>query len=330
MSRHFLEVDDLSPAELGTVLDLAEPSSDLGCPMAGRGMALIMEKPSARTRNSTEMAVFSLGGHPVSIRAEEVGLDTRESAEDIARTLACYHSFIGARVARHRTLERMAAALDDGAVPVGVVNLLSDRGHPCQALADLLTLRQALGPLQSRTVAYVGDANNVCRSLALAGVMAGMHVRVASPSGFGLGEDDQDRAGVLGQATGGTLRLSLRPEEAADGAEALATDVWTSMGQEAELAPRRAAFEGFGIDERLVALASPDAVVLHCLPAHRGEEITAAVLDGPRSVVWRQAANRMHAMRGLLAWLIDPAAAVGDRSGAKLQPSEPGPNRGRQ
>ncbi|MGH9128410.1 MAG: ornithine carbamoyltransferase [Acidimicrobiales bacterium] len=311
MTRHFLEVDDLSPAELGTALHLADPRVKLGRPMEGRGMALVMEKPSARTRNSTEMAVFSLGGHPVTIRGEEVGLDTRESVEDVARTLACYHSVIGARVNHHATLERMARALDQAGSTTMVVNLLSEVGHPCQALADLLTLRQSLGPISGRTLAYIGDANNVCRSLAIAGVMSGMHVRVASPPGYSLSQGDQDRAtahacpeGSPEGAEGGTLTVCARPEEAAEGADALATDVWASMGQEGEADARRRAFEGYCVDERLVAAAAPHAVVLHCLPAHRGEEIAAAVIDGPQSVVWRQAANRRHAMRGLLAWLM--------------------------
>lgn len=305
MTRHFLEVDDLTPAELAEVLQLAEPGSgtDLGRPMAGRGMALIMEKPSARTRNSTEMAVFSLGGHPVTIRADEVGLDTRESAEDVARTLGCYHSVIGARVRRHETLERMAAALDRQPSPVPVVNLLSDLGHPCQALADLLTIRQVLGTLGGATVAYVGDANNVCRSLVLAGVMVGIHVRVAAPDGFQLLEADLDRAIGLARGTGGTVTQTTWPQEAVEGAQVIATDVWTSMGQEAESEQRRRAFEGYRVDQALLAQAGPGAVVLHCLPAHRGEEIAAAVVDGPQSRIWQQAANRMHAMRGLLAWL---------------------------
>ncbi|MGH9130123.1 MAG: ornithine carbamoyltransferase [Acidimicrobiales bacterium] len=311
VTRHFLEVDDLTPAELAAVLDLSDPSASadplvgLSRPMAGLGMALVMEKPSSRTRNSTEMAVFSLGGHPVTIRADEVGLDTRESAEDVARTLACYHRVIGARVHRHQTLERMAAALDQAGSTTSVVNLLSDLAHPCQALADLLTLRQVMGSLRARTVAYVGDANNVCRSLALAGVMAGMHVRVAAPSGFQLSEADLDRLAALAHASGGTFAQTARPLEAAEGTDAIATDVWTSMGQEAEAGERRAAFEGFCVDERLLAQAQPHAVVLHCLPAHRGEEISAAVADGPQSRIWQQAANRMHAMRGLLAWLVE-------------------------
>lgn len=302
-TRHLLEVDDLAPAEVATILDLAE-RTDLPPVLAQRGMALLMEKPSNRTRNATEMAVVQLGGHPVTIRAEEVGPDRRETVEDVARTLACYHAVIGARVSRHATLERMAGALDRAGAGVPVVNLLSDLGHPCQALADLLTLRQSLGPLEGTTVAYVGDGNNVCRSLALAGALAGMRVRVASPPGHGLGTADVERAAALGRTPGGMVELVDRPEKAVAGADAVYTDVWTSMGQEEEAASRRLAFEGYTVDDRLLSGAAGHAVVLHCLPVHRGEEVTAAVVDGPRSVVWRQAANRLHAMRGLLVWLM--------------------------
>ncbi len=310
VTRHVLDVDDLGPGGLDAVLALAErvPSS-LPRSLEGRGVALVFEKSSARTRNSSELAVVALGGHPVYIQGAEVGIDTRETAEDVARTLACFHRVLCARVMDHTTLERMAAALDAAGVPVPVVNLLSDRAHPCQALADVLTLRQRFGVAgaQLRPVAYVGDANNVWRSLALAASMAGIPTRVASPDGYGPSDADVARV----RSFGGELLVTDDPAEAADGAGALYTDVWTSMGQEDERAARAAVFAGYGVDERLVARAAPDAVVLHCLPAHRGEEISAAVVDGPRSVVWQQAANRMHAMRGLLAWLTAP---VGDKA----------------
>jgi len=191
---------------------------------------------------------------------------------------------------------------DDFPVPVPVVNLLSDRAHPCQALADLLTLRQVFGDVEGRTVAYIGDANNVWRSLALAAAMTGIRIRTASPDGYEPDADDLARVARLG----GEVEVTSDPMEAASGADALYTDVWTSMGQEDEQELRRKAFAGFTIDDDMVRCAAPDAVVLHCLPAHRGEEITASVLEGPRSVVWRQAANRMHAVRGLLAWLLGP------------------------
>ncbi|MBW3610996.1 MAG: ornithine carbamoyltransferase [Actinomycetota bacterium] len=293
--RHLLEVDDLSPDELTRVLDLAEVDPPAR-PLEGRGVALLLEKPSARTRNATEMAVVQLGGHPVSMRGEEVGVDGRESAEDLARTLSGYHGAIGARVFDHHTLERMA-----GAARVPVVNLLSDVGHPTQALADLLTLRQHFGSLTGRQLAWVGDANNVFTSLSLAAAMAGMGVRAACPEGFG--PDDAHLARV--RARGGEVAVTTSPAEAVAGAHVVSTDVWTSMGQEHEAEARRRAFTGFRVDAALMAAAHADAVFLHCLPAHRGEEVATGVVDGPQSLVWPQATNRMHAVRGLLWFLLD-------------------------
>jgi len=307
-TRYVLEIDDLGPSGVAEVIALAERSpADLCRVLAGRGVALVFEKPSNRTRNSSEMAVVALGGHPVYIQGSEVGLDVRETGADVARTLACYHAVIGARVIDHGTLERMTAALDDAGVAVPVINLLSDRAHPCQALADLLTLRECFGAegLRGRTVAYIGDANNVWRSLALVASMSGIPTRVASPAGYGPSAADVD----LVRTFGGDLVVTHDAVEAATGADVLYTDVWTSMGQEAERDARLRAFAGFQIDEALLARASDDAVVLHCLPVHRGEEVSAAVIDGDRSAIWRQAANRMHAMRGLLAWV---AGAVAD------------------
>ncbi|MHB8330305.1 MAG: Rossmann-fold NAD(P)-binding domain-containing protein [Acidimicrobiales bacterium] len=318
MTRHFLDVDDLSCDELEQVLALASSPVVPGV-LDRRSAALVFEKPSARTRSSVELAVVALGGHPLYVQGTEVGIDVRESAEDVARTLACFHAVVCARVLDHRTLLRMAAALDEAAAPtapgpadgigmgghVPVVNLLSDLAHPCQTLADLLTLRQLLGDLQGRTIAYVGDANNVWRSLAQGAAMVGMRLRTACPDGFGPDADDLGRLSRLG----GEIEVGDDPLEAVAGADAIYTDVWTSMGQEDEAEARRRAFAGFTVDERLVAAAAPGVVVLHCLPAHRGEEISPGVLEGPRSVVWRQAANRMHATRGLLAWLLGPGAA---------------------
>jgi ornithine carbamoyltransferase len=299
-TRHVLEVDDLGPDGVEAVLSLAERDpSDLPRTLEGRGVALVFEKSSARTRNSSEMATVALGGHPVYIQGNEIGIDVRETAEDVARTLACFHGVLCARVMDHRTLERMRDALDAAGVPVPVVNLLSDRAHPCQALADLITLRQRFGVdgARHRAVAYIGDANNVWRSLAMAASMVGIPTRVASPAGYGPSPEDE----ALVRSFGGDLVVTDDPFTAADGAGALYTDVWTSMGQEAEREARLTAFAGFCVDEALVARAAPDVAVLHCLPAHRGEEISAGVVDGPHSVVWQQAANRMHAMRGLLA-----------------------------
>ena len=267
--------------------------------LAGRGVAMVFEKPSARTRNADRAGrVRSSAATPSTSRRHEVGIDEREPAEDVARTLACYHAVICARVVDHRTLVRMAAALDAGGVPAPVVNLLSDRAHPCQALADLLTLRQVLAgdggrpaELAGRSIAYVGDANNVCRSLAKAAVMVGMAVRVASPEGYGSTPPTLEALDALaGVRRSGWLASSLTadPAEAAAGADALYTDVWTSMGQEEEAARRRRRpSPATASTRRWWSAAAPDAVVLHCLPAHRGEEIAAAVVDGPQSVVWR-------------------------------------------
>ncbi len=307
---HLLDVGDLGAEGLAGVLALAEAEpTTLPRSLEGAGVALLFEKPSNRTRNSSELAVVALGGHPVYVQGNEVGLDVRESAADVARTLACYHAVIGARVLDHGSLVRMAAALDEAGVAVPVVNLLSDHAHPCQAVADLLTLRQVFGPssLAARPVAFIGDANNVWRSLAFAAAMTGITTRVASPPGYG--PDPDDVAAI--RAVGGEIVVTDDPATAASGAAALYTDVWTSMGEEAETEVRRRAFADYRIDESLLARAAPDAVVLHCLPAHRGEEVSAAVIDGPQSVVWRQAANRLHAMRGILSWL-----TRSDRGGA--------------
>ena len=312
----FLDIDDLDPAEWDGLLELSLESPPRPR-LAGDGVALLFEKPSARTRNSTEMAVVDLGGHPVYIQGSEVGIDTRETAEDVARTLACYHRVLCARVFDHRLLVRMVEALGAGGFGVPVVNLLSDVAHPCQAVADILTLREALAPgrLAGRTLAYVGDANNMARSLAKAALLESMEMRVASPAGYGFGEDEVQalRADAERIGRGGSLQVTDDPRQAAKGASALYTDVWTSMGQEEERAARLRAFEGFTVDDDLVALAADDAVVLHCLPAHRGEEISASVLEGPHSVVWRQAAHRRTAMRGVLAWAV--GGAVGTASG---------------
>jgi ornithine carbamoyltransferase len=295
--RHFLEVDDLGADELTEVLKLAsEPAAPQV--LAGRGVALYFEKPSNRTRNSMEIAVVQLGGHPVYIRDEEVGIDTRETAEDVIRTLACYHAVVCARVFDHAVLERMAAVS-----PVPVVNLLSDEAHPMQALADLLTLYQEFGSLEGRSVAFVGDANNVFRSFALGCARAGAEVRLACPPGYAPDPATLDRIRLAGAEP----LVTHRAEEAVTRADVVYTDVWASMGQEEEAETRRQAFEGFTVDAALVDNLNRAGVVLHCLPAHRGEEITADVLEGERSRVWRQAANRMHVARGLLIWLAQQA-----------------------
>lgn len=299
--RHLLDVDDLSPPELARVLELSE-APDPPSVLVGRGAALIFEKPSNRTRNAAEMAVVALGGHPVSIRGEEIGLGVRESPRDVVRVLACYHAVVGARVVDHRALEEMAAV---GVVPV--LNLLSDRAHPTQALADLLTLRQEWGGLAGRKVAWVGDGNNVARSLTIAAAMSGMEVRLASPPGYRLDPAVIDVA----RALGGEVVEVDRPGEAVAGSDAVATDVWVSMGQEDEAEARADAFAGYRVDATMMRAAAEGAVFLHCLPAHRGVEVDAEVIDGPASRVWEQVRNRMHALRGFLVWLLGEGAAGG-------------------
>jgi ornithine carbamoyltransferase len=286
--RHFLDIDDVSSDELLAILDMAQ-QRDWRQVLLGQGVGLLFEKPSLRTRNSSEMAVFELGGHPVSLRGDEVDLDNREPAADVARVLSGYFAAIGARVFEHSKLTHMAEAAD-----VPVVNLLSDLSHPCQALADLLTLRERWGVFEGRSIAYVGDGNNVCRSLMQAASKVGVEVRVAAPKGF---EPDPAVAAAANAV------VVNDPVAAVDGADAVYTDVWTSMGQEDEAQARARAFQGFTVDEPLFGKAAPDALFLHCLPVHRGEEVSAGVVDGPQSVVWRQAHNRMHAFRGLLLWL---------------------------
>jgi len=293
--RHFLDVDDLSATELADVLDRAE-AADLGRPLAGMGVALYFAKPSLRTRHSAEMAVVQLGGHPVTVKRDEIDPGTREPWADIARVLAGYHALMGARVFGHDDVVALSAP---DALPV--VNLLSDVAHPCQTLADLLTMRQQLGGLSGRTVCYVGDFNNVARSLALGAAMSGMEVRLACPAGFGPTDGDLDRLAGHGCAP----FVTTHPHEAAKGADAVHTDVWTSMGFEAESTQRARAFEGFQVDDSVMAAANPGAIFMHCLPVHRGEEAAASVVDGPRSRIFEQAHNRMHAFRGLLSWLIE-------------------------
>ena len=292
--RHLLEIDDLSTTELREIVDLAKaPVDSLGRPLDGRGVACYFSKPSARTRNSTEMAVVQLGGHPVYITDVEVGMDTRESAEDVTRTLGCYHDVICARVFGHELLERM---VNVDVVPI--VNLLSDGAHPLQAIADVLTIEAECGPIEDQVVVYVGDSNNVTRSLALAIGMLGGRMRVASPPGHQMSSLDRDRLAAAGIEP----EFLDRPEDAVKGADVVYTDTWVSMGQETEREERVKAFEGFAVDTKLMASGAA-AIFMHCLPAHRNEEVSDAVLDGPQSRIWAQATNRLHAARAVLHWV---------------------------
>jgi ornithine carbamoyltransferase len=292
--RHILDIDDLSKEEFAEVFARCH-DPDPPRVLAGKGAGLIFEKASGRTRNSTEMAVVQLGGHPVSMKGDEVGIDTRETAEDVIRTLAAYHAIVGARVKRHDVLERMAAA---NVVPV--LNLLSDVAHPCQAIADLLTLQARFGELAGLRLAFVGDFNNVTRSLAMAAAYSGIDFVVACPPQYGPTALDVDKIAALG----GRMTVTDRPEEAAKGADAVYTDVFVSMGQEAEAEQRKVAFEGFAVTPELMQQAQARAVFLHCLPAIRGSEVEADVIDGPQSAVFEQAAKRLDAARGAIWWLV--------------------------
>ena len=297
--RHLLDISDLSIEDLEQVLVLAEaPIPSLGRPLDGAGVALIFEKPSNRTRQSMEMAVVQLGGHPVYTRGEEVGFDTRESVEDVARIMSGYHAMLAARVFSHGVVSRLAAS---AAVPV--VNMLSDRSHPLQGLADVLTMRQVLGDLAGHVVAYVGDHNNVSRSLAEAAVMLGMHVRFGCPAGHDMTDDELVRIADLGP---GSLEQFGDPITAVRGAQVVHTDTWTSMGQEVEKAARAEVFGRYQVNSNLLTAAGGadgEAYFMHCLPAYRGLEVTDGVIEGDRSLVWRQGHNRMHTARGAMAFL---------------------------
>jgi ornithine carbamoyltransferase len=290
VSRDLLTIAALDRGSLSRILDLSTGDAP-GRPLADKGVALVFQKPSARTRNSMEMAVVQLGGHPVYIQKDEVGLGTRESAEDVARTLACYHALIAARVMDHGHLDQLAAAVE-----VPVLNMLSDSDHPLQALADLLTVKQLRGTLDGARIAYIGDANNVARSLAQGCALLGVELRVASPDGYGFSLEELGGFGAAVTQTGD-------PAEAVTGAQFVYTDVWVSMGQDDEAEARNKALAPYRVDERLMAQAD-DAWFLHCLPAKRGHEVTDGVMDSARSAVWRQAENRMHTARGAMAWML--------------------------
>lgn len=267
-------------------------------PLAGRHAALLFDKPSLRTRVSFEVGVHRLGGTTTTMSAADVGLGSREPIGDIARTLSRYVDLIVARIHRHDDLVALAAAAD-----VPVINALSAWEHPCQALADLVTLREHLGGLAGRTLAYVGDGNNVCHSLLLGGAAVGLQVRVATPAGYGPDPTIVDEARLLARERGGQVEVGHDPVAAVWGADAVYTDVWTSMGFESEAADRERVFAPFRVTARLLE-GAPEAIVLHCLPAHRGHEIDADVIDGPASVAFDQAENRLYAQQAVILRLL--------------------------
>jgi ornithine carbamoyltransferase len=305
MIRHFLVDDDLSLDEQTAILDAADrmKKDRFGTrPLSGpRSVAVVFEKPSTRTRLSFEVGIAELGGHPVILDARSTQLGRGETIEDTAKVLSRYVDAIVIRTFGQDRIEALAAA---GSVPV--VNALTDYAHPCQALADLQTIRAHKGVLAGLTLAYLGDGNNMAHSLLLAGAIAGMHVRVASPADFQPLDEVMKRAADIASSSGGSVAVTDDPLAAAAGADVLYTDVWASMGQEDEAASRLEVFRPYAIDERVVAAAAADVVVMHCLPAHRGEEIEAAVIDGPASIVFDQAENRLHAQKALLTFLLEP------------------------
>jgi ornithine carbamoyltransferase len=305
MTRHFLADDDLSPAEQADVLDLAanlKGSPYEARPYAGpQSVAMIFDKPTLRTQVSFGAAIAELGGNPMLVDGKLAGIGVRESVEDVARVLGRQVSTIVWRTFAQSDLELMA---EYAGVPV--VNALTDEFHPCQLLADLLTVREHKGELAGLTATYIGDAaNNMGNSWLLAGVTAGMHVRVAGPAGYWPSEAMFERANAIGAQTGGSATGSAELEAAVTGADVVVTDTWVSMGKEAEQAARLEIFAPYSLTSELLAHAQADAIVLHCLPAYRGKEIAAEVIDGPQSVVWDEAENRRHAQKALLAFLIE-------------------------
>ncbi|MFL6145261.1 MAG: ornithine carbamoyltransferase [Labedaea sp.] len=304
MVRHFLRDDDLLPDEQAEVLDRAATMKrdPLGCRvLAGKSVATIFEKNSTRTRLAFEVGIVQLGGQPVVIDGRTMQLGREETIEDTSRVLSRYVDVVVWRTYAQARIEAMASA---SRVPV--VNALTNEFHPCQVLADLQTIRERHGRLAGLTVTYLGDGgNNMAHSLLLGGATAGLHVRVATPDGFapeaGLVLDAKHRA----EDTGGSVTLLTDPRAAVDGADVLVTDAWTSMGQENDGKDRITPFRGLQVNAELLARAAPGAIVLHCLPAHRGREITDEVLDGPASAVWDEAENRLHAQKALLAWLLE-------------------------
>jgi ornithine carbamoyltransferase len=303
MTRHFLTGAELTVTELGALLDRAAELKEAPLSsraLAGKSVALIFEKPSTRTRLSFEVGVHELGGHPVVLRADELQLSRGEALQDTAYVLARHVAAVGVRTGPDEMLEGLARYSD-----VPVVNMLTELHHPCQALADLMTLREAFGTFEGptrRRVAYIGDGNNIARSLALLGTLAGLDVAVASPPGYELEKDLALPAGATG-----SLTLYTDPLEAVAGAQALYTDVWVSMGDEATASERRSALDRYRLDDALLDAAAPGAFAMHDLPAHPGEEITAEVLYGERQRIWDQAENRRHAQKALLELLVAPA-----------------------
>ena len=305
MTRHFLADDDLSPAEQAAVLDLAATLKRApfeAKPLAGpRSVATIYDKPTLRTQVSFAAGIAELGGHPMLVDGALAGIGVRESVPDVARVIGRQAAAIVWRTYAQERIEEMAAYAG-----VPVVNALTDEFHPCQLLADLLTVREHKGDLAGLTATFLGDAAcNMGNSWLLAGATAGMHVRVSGPQGYLPPQEILDRAAAIAATTGGSVAVQGDPTLAVSGADVVVTDTWVSMGKEEESQSRLADLAAYSLTPALLAGASPDAIVMHCLPAYRGKEIAAEVLDGPRSVVWDEAENRRHAQKAILTWLLE-------------------------
>ncbi len=309
MVRHFLSVTDMNREESEALLERAAALKaewyaagrgvHPGLPMQGRTLALVFEKPSLRTRVAFEAGMTQLGGHPSYLSANDIDMGGRESVPDVARNLSRWVQVIAARVFKHSTVETLARY-----ATVPVINALCDIEHPCQALADMLTLREHFGRLQGLKLAYVGDGNNVCNSLMLLGATLGVNVAVGAPRDYLPDPEIVARAEALAAESDATITVTTSPNEAVADAHAVYTDVWASMGQEHEAARRRPAFEPYRVDAALMAHADSAALAMHCLPAHRGEEVSAEVIDGPRSVIFDQAENRLHVQKALVLTLL--------------------------
>jgi ornithine carbamoyltransferase len=304
--RDLLSVADLARDEVERIFDRASELKrefvstrrHAAPPLVGRTLAMLFQKPSLRTRVTFEAGMNQLGGHAIYL-TEDVVMGARESVRDVARNLERFVDAIVARTGPHEVVEALA---NQASIPV--INGLTLREHPCQALADLFTVRERFGSLEGRVLAFVGDGNNVYQSLALLGSMLGMEIRLAHPAGYEPNARIVERAEEIAAGTGGRLTFGRNPAQIVVGADVVYTDAWTSMGQEAETEARRDAFADYQVDDALLDAAGPDAVAMHCLPAHRGEEITSSVMDGPRSIIWDQSENRLHVQKALLVELI--------------------------
>lgn len=301
--HHFLTLEELTPTSLDTLLqvasDMKKHPEHYRSALTGKKIGLLFEKASTRTRLSFEVGVVELGGYPLFLNSGDLQLGRGEPLSDTIQVMSRYLDALMIRTFAHETVEVLA---EKGSIPI--INGLTDTHHPCQVLADLLTVEEAFGSRHGKVLAYIGDGNNMAHSLMIGGALSGMHIRVASPKGYTVDSEIMNRANQLAETTGGSITLFSHPAEAVSGADVVYTDVFASMGQEAEAEIRLRDFASFQVDEALMACASEDAIFLHCLPAHRGEEVTAGVIDGGQSVVFDQAENRLHAQKALLFTLL--------------------------